>query len=52
MLARRDLACNNLLGKHIIPVLEPVRFTSTLIATLNLFKEKELPLALILNPSV
>ncbi len=52
LLALRELAQGNLLGGHVIPIIEPVKITSTYNAAVKLFVDKEQPLAIILNPAV
>jgi hypothetical protein len=49
LLALRDLAQGGLLGSCVIPVVEPVKLTSTFSATVNMFTYKNHPFALILN---
>lgn len=41
LLALRELAANDLLGTHIIPVIEPVKLSSTLVNTLDTFTKKK-----------
>lgn len=52
LLALRELADQNLLGEHIIPVIEPVKLSSTLVNTLEMFVKNNHPISIILNPSV
>jgi hypothetical protein len=53
LLALRELARDDLIGKFVVPIVEPVKkITSTFSGTLKLFGQKKLPLALVLNPSV
>ena len=37
LLALRELANQKLLGEHIIPIIEPVKLSSTLVNTLDVF---------------
>lgn len=52
LLALRELAQGGLLGKHVIPVVEPIKITSTFNGTVKQFAESELPLSLVVNPAV
>ena len=52
LLALRELATGELLGKSVIPVIEPIKLTSTFDGTLKGFQAKNLPFALISNPTV
>jgi len=52
LLALKELATGNLLGKSVIPVIEPVKITSTFGVTINTFIDAQLPVALILNPAL
>lgn len=52
LLALKELARNNLIGKSIIPVIEPVKNTSTLTTTIQEFEKAELPYSIVLNPAV
>lgn len=52
LIALRELLENNLIGNEIIPIIEPVKLTSTLIKTLDLYVEKKHHIALIMNPGV
>ena len=52
LLALRELASNELLGDHIIPVVEPVKLSATLVNTMAAFIEASHPLAIIRNPAV
>ena len=52
LIALRELIENNLIGNHIYPVIEPVKLSSTLTKTLNVFKENNRNLAIIMNPCV
>lgn len=52
LLALRDLVEKNLLHEHIVPVIEPVSLSSTLVSTITQFNTKKHPLAIIQNPEV
>ena len=52
LLALRALATNDLLGRAVVPVIEPIKLTSTFDGALKGFHTKKLPFALIFNPSV
>jgi hypothetical protein len=52
LLALRDLAKNGLIDGNIIPVIEPVKLTTTLERTLEAFHTMNLPISLIYNPAV
>jgi hypothetical protein len=52
LLALRELAKGNLLGKFVIPVIEPVKMTSTLDSAIKAFNDAQLPIALVFNPAV
>lgn len=52
LLALRELTENNLLGSYIIPIIEPVKLSSTLITTISEFISKAQKIALIQNPIV
>lgn len=51
LLGLKELVQRNLLGNYVIPVVEPVKISSTLKSTLEAFKKANKPLALVLNPS-
>lgn len=52
LIAIRELVQNNLISKDIIPIIEPIKLSSTFISTLNLFDEKEYKIGVVCNPSV
>lgn len=52
LIALRELLDNNLIGQKVIPIIEPVKPTSTLAKTLKLYTEKCHAHALIMNPEV
>jgi hypothetical protein len=52
LLALRELVSKGLLSEHIIPIVEPVKLSITLIKTLVVFNSKNRKIAIIQNPSV
>ncbi|MDR1355775.1 MAG: sce7725 family protein [Propionibacteriaceae bacterium] len=52
LLALRELAQSGLLGGHVIPIVEPIKLTSTFDGAVKAFTDKNQLLALILNPAV
>ena len=52
LLALRELVEKNLIGEKIIPVIEPIKPTSTLSKTLEVFSKNKKNIALIMNPNV
>ena len=52
LIALRELVESNLIGKRIVPIIEPVKPTSTLISTLVSFRKIMAPVAVIRNPHV
>jgi len=52
LLALRELAHGGLLGSHVIPVVEPLKITSTFSSAIKMFVDKNQPIALIVNPAV
>lgn len=52
LLALRELATNNLLGNHVIPIIEPVKLSPTLVNTMADFIRVDHPVAVIRNPVV
>lgn len=52
LLALRELALNNLLGSTVIPIVEPVKLSPTLVNTMEDFIKLEQPIAIIGDPSV
>ncbi|OLA77170.1 MAG: hypothetical protein BHW55_06420 [Candidatus Melainabacteria bacterium 35_41] len=52
LIALRELLERDLIKEHIFPVIEPVKLSSTLIKTLNIYKEKNANVAVIYNPCV
>jgi len=52
LIALKELAVGKLLGKSIIPVVEPIKITSTFDSMLNAFNNADLNLAVIYNPEV
>lgn len=52
LIALRELVQRKLIGNLIIPVVEPVKNSSTLKSALNTFKDNDAPISLIVNPTV
>ena len=52
LIAIRELVENELIGSKVIPIIEPIKPTSTLMKTINLFTEREQKIAVIHNPQV
>lgn len=52
LIAVRELLEKNLIGSKVVPIIEPIKPTSTLIKTLQLYTEKEHGIALVMNPEV
>lgn len=52
LIALRELIENGLIGEKIIPILEPIKPTSTLAKTLSVYSEKQHFHALVVNPAV
>jgi hypothetical protein len=52
LLALKELAQNGLLGKSVLPVVEPVKLSSTFENALKSFIDTKLPVALVVNPAV
>lgn len=52
LIALRELVENSLLSPKVIPIIEPVKLSSTLITTLKSFEEKQQRVAFIFNPQV
>jgi len=52
LLALRELVIHNLLGDHIIPVVEPVKLSPTLVNLMAEFIKAPHPIAIIRNPAV
>ncbi|MFM1676678.1 sce7725 family protein, partial [Streptococcus mutans] len=52
LIALRELLENDRLSKIVVPIIEPVKLSSTLINTLEEFKNKNRQCSLILNPAV
>jgi len=52
LLALKELAQRNLLGRSVIPVVEPVKLTSTFDGTLQAFESAKARLAIVFNPDV
>lgn len=52
LIALRELIGKHLIGNKIIPIIEPVKPTSTLTSTLAAYRENNAPIAVIRNPQV
>ena len=52
LIALRELVENKLIGKHIYPIIEPVKLSSTLTKTLETYKKNDKNLTIIMNPCV
>lgn len=52
LIALREMVENNLLNENIIPIIEPVKLSSTLIKTMETFNSDNKKLAIITNPDV
>lgn len=52
LLALRELAQNNLLDNKVVPVVEPIKISSTFSGMVKIFQDKQQKFALILNPQV
>lgn len=52
LLALRELLENDLIGDKIVPIIEPVKLSSSLLKTVELFNKKNHQLVFVQNPSV
>ena len=52
LIALRELLEQHKLGKEILPLIEPIKLTPTLVLTIEAFIEAKHPIAVICNPSV
>ncbi|MHA7579497.1 sce7725 family protein [Paenibacillus vandeheii] len=52
LIALRELAENNLIGKYVLPVIEPVRLSSTLIRLIELYSGEGRNIGVVQNPKV
>jgi len=52
LLALKELAKNKLISKSVIPIIEPVKNTSTFTTTIQEFEKADLPYSIVLNPAV
>lgn len=52
LLALRELVETDKLSSNIIPIVEPVKLSSTLLKTIDIFVSKNKPIAIICNPKV
>lgn len=52
LIALKELVEENLIGKYIIPIIEPIKVTTTLSNTLSAFSKNEKAIAVVKNPTV
>lgn len=52
LLALRELQTENLLSKKVVPIIEPIKMSSTLLSTIKNFEDKARELIVIVNPKV
>lgn len=52
LIAIRELLDKGIIGNKVIPIIEPVKLTSTLVKTMQVYTEKKHKLALVMNPEV
>lgn len=52
LLALRELLENDLIGDNVVPIIEPVKLSSSLLKTVELFNKKNHKLVFVQNPSV
>lgn len=52
LIAVRELLEKKIIGNKVIPIIEPVKLTSTLVKTLQTYTEREHKIALVMNPEV
>ena len=52
LLALRELIANNILSDKIIPIVEPVKLSSTLIKTIDEYVAKNKKIGIVCNPKV
>lgn len=52
LLALRELVENGLIGERVIPVVEPIKISSTLSTTLKVFEKKGHNISIVMNPTV
>lgn len=52
LIALRELLDKDLISEHIFPIIEPVKLSSSLTKTLDLYKQKNRKLGVIMNPCV
>lgn len=52
LIALRELVDNNLIGKNIIPIIEPIKLSSSLIKTIELYLGNNMSISTIHNPKV
>ncbi len=52
LIALRELVSEDLIGDKVTPVIEPVKLSSTLLKTLEVFREKNKKVCVVVNPAV
>lgn len=52
LLALRELAYGKLLSRHVIPIIEPIKISTTFKSTLEVFAKADLQIGLVFNPTV
>lgn len=52
LLALKELAQNKLISNEVLPVVEPIKISSTFKSTMQAYNDAKLPIALIINPEV
>lgn len=52
LLALRELVEKGLIKNNILPIIEPIKATSTFIKTLNIYSQNKMKIAVVLNPQV
>lgn len=52
LLALKELAHNNLISNFIIPIVEPIKISTTLNNALQTFNHRSLPISIVFNPTV
>lgn len=52
LIALRELAENSILSENVVPIVEPVKLSPTLIKTMEVFRDKDKKLAIVCNPQV
>ncbi|MFT4414518.1 sce7725 family protein [Fredinandcohnia humi] len=52
LLALRELQANKILNERVIPIIEPIKLSATLMSTIKIFEENQRKLIIISNPKV